>query len=136
MATIETVYLGDLRTEITHVASGNKIITDAPVDNHGKGEYFSPTDMVAAALGSCMLTIMGLSAKTGGFSIDGTKLEITKVMSANPRRIAEIIVKVQFPADYEPKQKAILERSAALCPVAASLHPETKQTVTFSYGTK
>ncbi len=133
MATISTLYLGDMRTEMTHNASGNKIITDAPVDNKGKGEFFSPTDMVAGALGSCMLTLMAQAADTGGFDIDGTKLEINKVMASNPRRIAEIVVDVHFAHGYTPKQKAILERAAALCPVAASLHPDTKETMNFIY---
>ena len=90
MATVETIYLGELRTEATHVQSGSKILTDAPTDNHGKGEAFSPTDLVATALGSCMMTIMGIAAQTHGIDIDGTKLHITKIMSASPRRIGEI----------------------------------------------
>ena len=97
MATVETVYLGGLRTEATHVQSGRKILTDAPVDNHGKGEAFSPTDLVAAALGSCMMTLMGIAAQTQQIDIDGTRLSITKVMSADPRRIGEIIVDVRLP---------------------------------------
>ena len=90
MATIQTLYLGDLRTEITHVQSGNKVMTDAPTDNNGKGEYISPTDMVAAALGSCMLTLMALAARRLEIELKGTRVEIQKVMAANPRRIAEI----------------------------------------------
>lgn len=133
MATIETIYLGDLRTEMTHLQSGNKIVTDAPVDNNGKGESFSPTDMVAGALGSCMLTIMGMAANTHGIDIKGTKLSITKVMSADPRRIGEIAIDFNFPADYSDKEKKILERSAHTCPVAFSLHPDTKQTIRFNY---
>ena len=97
MATVETIYLGGLRTEATHVQSGTKILTDAPTDNHGKGEAFSPTDLVATALGSCMMTIMGIAAQTHGIDIDGTKLHITKIMSASPRRIGEIVVEVHFP---------------------------------------
>ena len=92
MATVETIYLGELRTEATHVQSGSKILTDAPTDNHGKGEAFSPTDLVAAALGSCMMTLMGIAARTQGVDIVGTRLSITKVMSADPRRIGEIII--------------------------------------------
>ena len=90
MATIQTLYLGDLRTEITHVQSGNRVITDAPTDNNGKGEYISPTDMVAAALGSCMLTLMGIAARRLEIDLKGTRVEIQKVMAAEPRRIAEI----------------------------------------------
>lgn len=132
--TVETVYIGDLRTEATHVLSGNTITTDAPLDNQGRGEFFSPTDMVAAALGSCMLTIMGIAAKTHGFDIDGTKLKIEKVMATGPRRIAEIIIEVTFPHDYEPKVKRILELAAKECPVAGSLHPDLKQTISFKFN--
>ncbi|MEG2121750.1 MAG: OsmC family protein [Rikenellaceae bacterium] len=131
--TAKTTYLGNLRTEITHILSGNKIITDAPLDNNGRGEFFSPTDMVASALGSCMLTIMGIAAKTHGFDIDGTTLQIEKVMATSPRRIAEIKIEATFPHDYEPKVKRILELSAKECPVAGSLHPDLKQTITFKY---
>ncbi len=92
MATIEATYLGGLRTEATHLQSGTKIITDAPVDNNGKGETFSPTDLLAASLGSCMLTIMGIAANTHGIDIDGTKTSITKIMAASPRRVAEVVV--------------------------------------------
>lgn len=134
MATVETIYLGDLRSEATHVQSGTKIMTDAPTDNHGKGESFSPTDLVATALGSCMLTIMGLAAETGHFDIRGTRLEITKVMAADPRRIGEVKIDVHFPQDYTDKQRKILENAANTCPVAKSLHPDCKQTIRFFYG--
>lgn len=134
MATVETIYVGSLRSEATHLQSGTKIITDAPVDNHGKGESFSPTDLVATALGSCMLTIMGIAAKVHGFSIDGTKLEITKVMGTAPRRIVEIKIEVYFPQDYEAKVKRILEAAAKECPVAQSLHPDLKQNLIYHYG--
>ena len=118
MATVETIYLGGLRTEATHVQSGTKILTDAPTDNHGKGEAFSPTDLVATALGSCMMTIMGIAAQTHGIDIDGTKLHITKIMSASPRRIGEIVVEVHFPKPIaDPKQREILDRAGS--PVAA-----------------
>ena len=131
MATVETIYLGELRTEATHVQSGSKILTDAPTDNHGKGEAFSPTDLVAAALGSCMMTLMGIAARTQGV---GTRLSITKVMSADPRRIGEIIIDIRFPGEMAPKARTVLERAAATCPVARSLHPDCKQTVRFHYG--
>ena len=94
MTKMKTVYLGNLRTEIEHTQSGNKLTTDAPLDNNGKGEFFSPTDIFASSLGSCMLTIMGISANSYGFNIDGTTLEIEKIMAANPRRVAEI--KIDF----------------------------------------
>ena len=108
---MRTQYLGNLRTEIEHIQSGNKITTDAPLDNNGKGELFSPTDMFASSLGSCMLTIIGIAANTHGFSIDGTTLEIEKIMAANPRRVAEIKIDVHFPkgANYTDKQKRIIE---------------------------
>lgn len=133
MATIKTTYVGGLRTEAIHIKSGAKIITDAPLDNHGKGESFSPTDLVCAGLGSCMLTIIGISSNTHGFNIEGTEMEITKTMSADPRRIAEIRIEFNFPMDYTDKQKKIIEGSAHACPVGHSLHPETIQVITFNY---
>lgn len=134
MATIETHYLGDLRTRARHVASGNLLITDAPLDNQGRGETFSPTDLLATALGSCMLTIIGIAARTHGFSIEGTDMKITKIMASSPRRISEVHVEFTFPAvDYSDKQKLIIEKSARECPVALSLHPELKQTIQFNY---
>ena len=111
MATIQTLYLGDLRTEITHVQSGNRVITDAPTDNNGKGEYISPTDMVAAALGSCMLTLMGIAARRLEIDLKGTRVEIQKVMAAEPRRIAEIRLDFYLPGDYSDKDKKILQCS-------------------------
>ncbi|MEG1649793.1 MAG: OsmC family protein [Rikenellaceae bacterium] len=134
MATISTTYLGDLRTEITHVQSGNKVTTDAPTDNQGKGEFISPTDMLSASLGSCMLTIMGISAKAHGFTIDGTKLEITKIMATEPRRVSEIDVKIILPKiSYTNSQKRMIEAAAKSCPVAHSLHPDIKQVFSYVY---
>lgn len=134
MATLKTEFLGDLRTEITHVQSGNTVTTDAPTDNNGKGEYISPTDMVAGALGSCMLTIMDMAAKRLGIELKGTKLEITKVMAADPRRIGEIKIDFYFPFSCDHKAKTILQRAADTCPVAKSLHPDLKQTIEFHYA--
>lgn len=135
MATAHTLYMGELRTEATHLLSGSKLITDAPPDNQGKGEFFSPTDLVATALGSCMVTIMGIAARTHGFNIDGTTMEITKVMtSEGPRRIAEIIIKLNFPRDYSDHDKKIIETITRTCPVALSLHPDLKQTIGISYN--
>ena len=133
METAKTIYFGNLRTEATHVRSGQKIVTDAPVDNQGKGEFFSPTDLLATALASCMLTIMGIAARTHGFDIDGTEVKITKVMGVNPRRVVEVIVELNFPRNYSVKEKRIIELSAKECPVANSLHPDLKQTVVFNY---
>mgnify|MGYP003515335313 FL=1 len=135
MTKMRTQYLGNLRTEIEHIQSGNKIITDAPLDNNGKGEFFSPTDMFSSSLGSCMLTIIGIAANTHDFSIDGTTLEIEKVMAANPRRVAEIKIDVHFPkgANYTDKQKRIIEAAAKTCPVANSLHPDVIKNITYIY---
>ncbi|MDR0725053.1 MAG: OsmC family protein [Prevotellaceae bacterium] len=134
MATFETKYLGNLRTEITHLQSGNTLTTDAPTDNHGKGEFFSPTDLIASSLGSCMLTIMGIAANTHGFNIDGAFMETTKVMGTNPRRIVELVIKLTFPHNnYSEKELKILKACARECPVANSLHPDLKQTVSFVF---
>lgn len=134
METVRTEYLGNLRTEALHVQSGNELLTDAPIDNNGKGEYFSPTDLVATAFGSCMLTVIGIVAQRSSFSIDGTKLKITKVMAAEPRRISEIIVEFNFPPNnYSPKEKEIIKHTALACPVAKSLHPDLKQTLIFNF---
>jgi uncharacterized OsmC-like protein len=134
MATIETKYLGTLRTEMTHVKSGTIVLTDAPIDNKGKGEVFSPTDLVAAALGSCMLSIMGIAANEHKFSIDGATASITKIMASDPRRIAEIIVDLDFPGSFTDKQKKIIKIISETCPVALSLHPDLKQTVSLKFG--
>lgn len=135
MATIETVYLGELRTEATHLLSGTKIITDAPPDNNGKGEAFSPTDLVAAALGSCMVTIMGIAARSHGFNIDGARWSVSKIMTKEPpRRIEEIVIDLAFPTDYPDQVKRIIDHTVKNCPVALSLHPEVKQTVRITYG--
>lgn len=96
METIRTIYLGELRTRAKHLQSGNELITDAPTDNHGKGEAFSPTDLLATALGSCMLTVIGLAARTHGFNIDGAKVNITKIMASNPRRVEEVVIDFFF----------------------------------------
>lgn len=127
-------YTGELRTVATHLESGTEILTDAPKDNHGKGEAFSPTDLVATALGSCMVSIMGIKARQMEISIDGTKVEVTKVMYAEPRRIGEIIVTIYMPANgYTDKDKKILEHAAMTCPVFLSLHPDIKKDVSFHW---
>ncbi|EOZ99710.1 putative stress-induced protein OsmC [Indibacter alkaliphilus LW1] len=134
MATIKSSYSGNLRTEMTHQLSGNKIITDAPLDNNGKGEAFSPTDLVSAALGSCMVTIMGIVAQRDGISLENLSWNITKVMQSNPRKISEIIV--DFDWKTPVADKAILQKlknAAKTCPVALSLDPEIKQTVNFNF---
>jgi putative redox protein len=134
MPTIHTIYQGELRTSARHLASGTEIITDAPLDNQGKGEAFSPTDLLAAALGSCMLTIMGISARSHGFSVDGMAMEITKVMASNPRRVGEVIISFTMPDQpYGDREKQFIETAARTCPVALSLHPDLKQTVVFNW---
>lgn len=128
------VYLGGLRTSSTHLNSKNVIITDAPLDNNGKGEAFSPTDLVSSALGSCMLTIMGIVAEKENIDLKGTKLGVTKVMASNPRKIAEIIIDFQIPPiNISTEQKDKLIKAAHTCPVALSLHPDIKQTITFNF---
>ncbi|CAN5829797.1 OsmC family protein [soil metagenome] len=134
MTTISSRYAGNLRTEATHLASGNTIITDAPVDNNGRGEAFSPTELVGAALGSCMMTIMGIVAERNQIDLEGMNLQITKIMAAQPRRIAEIILTFTMPSKpYSEKERALLENAARTCPVALSLHPDVVQTVEFVY---
>lgn len=126
-------YLGELRTEATHLPSGTVINTDAPKDNHGKGEAFSPTDLVATSLASCMISIMGIVAlKEGVTPVDGATAEVTKVMVAEPRRIGEIHVKITFPKNnFTDKEKKMYEHAAFTCPVAKSLHPDIKQIIEF-----
>ena len=133
METTRTKYLGDLRTEMTHVRSGSIIITDAPVDNKGKGEYFSPTDLVASALGSCIYTIMGIAAREHGFSIDGSSCSITKIMTDSPRKIGEIRIEFDMTTyNYTDKQKKILDYCVKTCPVALSLNESVIQNVTLN----
>ena len=134
METAKTIYKGDLRTEITHVRSGSVIITDAPVDNKGKGENFSPTDLVASALGSCIFTIMGIAAREHGFSIDGALCSITKIMTEKPRKIGEIRIEFDFTGrEYTDKQKKILDYCVKTCPVALSLNESLFQNVTLVF---
>jgi putative redox protein len=134
MKTSKIIYKGNLRTEATHLHSGQMIITDAPLDNNGKGEAFSPTDLLATSLGNCMLTIMGIVAQRNNIDIEGATIDITKIMASDPRRVSEIIVEFQMPDNnYSAKEKQLLENAALACPVAKSLHPELKQTVRFNY---
>ena len=134
MPTIKSSYLGNLRTESEHLQSGVQILTDAPVDNNGKGEAFSPTDLVASALGSCMITIMGIVANRDSVSLEGLTWEVTKIMQASPRKISEIIVDFHWEnpiVDATMIQK--LKNAAKTCPVALSLDPEIKQTLKFNF---
>lgn len=131
---IKGEYKGGLRNELTHLKSNNTIMTDAPTDNHGKGEAFSPTDLVCGALGACMMTIMGITAEAHGFNVDGTTYEIQKTMVADPRRIGQIDIVINFPHhEYTDKQKAMLKSAADTCPVAKTLGSEVIVNVTMNF---
>jgi putative redox protein len=133
MVTSKVKYVGELHTEAVHLQSSSVIHTDAPKDNFGRGEAFSPTDLVATALGSCMLSIMGIVSRREGITpVDGAEAEVTKVMYADPRRIGEIHVKITFPKiAYSDKEKRVYENAAHTCPVAKSIHPDIKQEILF-----
>ena len=133
MHQIEIEYEGELRTRAVHLQSGQSIITDAPTDNQGKGEAFSPTDLTASALGSCILTIMGIAAAQRGINIRGTRSEVTKIMGQNPRKISKIIIHIYIPITLSEKNMVILEKSAHSCPVHRSLHIDTKKVIIFHY---
>lgn len=134
MITAEINYRGNLRTEAIHKRSGVKIITDAPPDNQGKGEAFSPTDLMSTSLGNCMMTIMGILADAKGIDVSGMRIEVTKIMAASPRRVSEIICEVYLEEkNYTEKEKEMLENAARNCPVALSLHPDLKQVINFHY---
>jgi uncharacterized OsmC-like protein len=134
MPTIKSSYLGNLRTESTHVQSGTNLLTDAPLDNNGRGESFSPTDLVSSALGSCMVTIMGIVADRDGVSLAGLSWEISKIMNLSPRKISEIIVDFKWEKSFDdPKMIQKLKNAAKNCPVALSLDPEIKQTINFNF---
>ena len=135
MKQMEVEYLGELRTQGTHLKSGIQIITDAPLDNNGKGEAYSPTDLMASALASCMITIMGIQANKNGWNITGVKAEVEKIMSANPRKISGVRIALSFPSSTPTDQdtRTVLEKAALSCPVALSLHPDIRQEVEFNY---
>lgn len=131
--TSKVIYTGQLRTQCTHLASGNTFITDAPTDNNGKGEAFSPTDTVATALASCMFTIMGIKAQNNQWVLDGSTAEVTKIMAAEPRRIATLKIVFNMKGNFDAKARQILENAARTCPVWYSLHPDLKKEVTFKW---
>ncbi|WP_201593115.1 OsmC family protein [Psychrobacter sp. Pi2-51] len=131
MTTSKVTYQGDLRTQAIHLQSNNQIITDAPIDNHGKGEAFSPTDLLATSLASCMLTVIGIKARDMDIDIAGTTAEVTKVMAADPRRVSEIHIIVIFNRELDDRTQTIFYNTALTCPVAKSIHPDITQNVTF-----
>ncbi len=129
--TSRVIYKGKLRTEATHLRSGNTIITDAPVDNHGNGEAFSPTDLAATSLASCLLTIMGIAANARDIDMEGATATVNKIMSSDPRRIGKIEIEVTMPKKpYTEAEKKILEKAAHHCPVALSLGDKTEEELT------
>ena len=133
MHQIEITYQRNLRTQCNHLQSGNKITTHAPIENHGNGDAFSPTDLAVAALGSCLLTIMGIAAKTHGINIDNSVGRITKIMSNNPRRIRKIIVEIDIPNELSLKEQKLLNHAAKGCPVHYSLHPDIEQEININF---
>jgi uncharacterized OsmC-like protein len=131
--TSKVTYLGDLRTSSIHVQSGNEIISDAPLDNNGKGEAFSPTDTVANALASCMMTVMGIKARDMNLDLTGSTAEVTKIMNAEPRRIGVIEITFEMVGTDDQKNITILERTAMTCPVFMSLNTEIEKRITFNW---
>ncbi|HZZ41657.1 MAG TPA: OsmC family protein [Tepidisphaeraceae bacterium] len=135
MVEMKIVYQGGLRCEATHGPSGNKVITDAPVDNHGKGESFSPTDLVGTALGACMMTIMGIVSERHGIDLKGTTVTVQKEMVQQPvRRIGKLTVEIAVPGEVGEEDRKRLEQAAYTCPVHKSLHPDVATPITFKWG--
>ena len=134
MSQIKSSYLGELRTEAIHLKSANRIITDAPTDNHGKGEAFSPTDLVCASLCSCMMTIMGIRASKHDIVLEGLEANVTKYMSSEPRQIPRIVIAFRLAhTNATEEQRTMLKDAALHCPVALSLNPAIKQEVSFDF---
>lgn len=131
--TSKITYLGDLRCESEHLQSGTRVFTDAPTDNHGKGEVFSPTDLCATSLAQCMLTTIAILGKDKGITIEGSYAELQKIMNPKPRKIAEIVCDLYFHGSFSDEEKAFIENTAMNCPVALTLSPEVKKSVTFNY---
>lgn len=135
MSHISTIrYTGQLHNELTHLPSGNIISTDAPTDNNGKGEAFSPTDLLASSLAACALTIMGIKAESMGLDLTGSRAEVTKEMAINPRRVAKVTIDFHLSSSLDEKSRILLEASAYTCPVAKSLHTDLKQEFRFHYN--
>ena len=133
MSDIKIKYNGNLRTEATHLQSGEVILTDAPIDNNGKGENFSPTDLFATSLGSCMLTIMGIASDTHGFDITGSTVDIKKIMDPNPRRVRSLEININIKGSLKEKDRRILIKAAKHCPVSKSINPSINELISFNF---
>lgn len=131
--TSKVTYLGELRTSSVHLQSGTEILSDAPTDNHGRGEAFSPTDLLANALGSCMISIMAIKSKDLDVNLEGSTIDVTKIMQPEPRKISKIIIVMNMSVAVDEKTKTILERAAMHCPVLLSLNPDIEKDVTFNW---
>ena len=132
--TSKVTYLGNLRAESVHLKSNTSFLTDAPVDNNGKGESFSPTDTVATGLASCMITVMGIKANEMGVDMTGTIAHVTKTMASEPRRISKIEIVIELPFEADVKTRTILERTGTTCPVHFSLHPDIEKVISFNWA--
>jgi uncharacterized OsmC-like protein len=133
MTTSTVVYLGNLHTELTHTKSREIVLTDAPPDNNGKGEYFSPTDLCATSLASCAITTMGIKANAMGINLGRIEADVYKVMASNPRRISEVRIDMRIEGEYTEDEKNILELTGINCPVAKTLHPDVVQALKFNW---
>ncbi|GIZ09901.1 OsmC family protein [Flavobacterium sp. UMI-01] len=131
--TSKVTYLGELRTSSIHLQSGTEIISDAPLDNNGKGEAFSPTDTVANALATCMFTIMGIKARDLEVDLTDSTASVNKIMNAQPRKIGAIEIVFEMNVAVDDKTKTILERAALTCPVFLSLHPDIEKKISFNW---
>ena len=133
MSTSTILYKNNLRTEAKHTASGQVILTDAPIDNNGKGEAFSPTDLVATALASCMITIIAIAAEKNNIDVSKTSANVKKIMGVNPRTISDIVIEIKMSKDLAQKDRIRLQKAALACPVHKSLHPDMRKEITFTY---
>lgn len=133
MTKMQVKYEGKLRTVARHLDSGQTLFTDAPKDNQGEGQSFSPTDLLATSLGSCMLTIMGIRAKALGLALEGSQINVEKIMQSSPRKVSELKLTVKLPASLSPEHRPVLEEAALTCPVYLSLDPAMKKSVEFHY---
>lgn len=134
MVRIDVVYEGDLHTSSCHLPSGASVVTDAPVDNQGRGESYSPTDLLASATGSCMMTIMGIAARQHRWALEGMSVEIEKHMQEDPRRVSRLVLRFEMPTGLPEKAHSVLVNAARTCPVAKSIHPDIGLDVTFNWN--